>query len=88
MVNKGTLQEKIAQLVNDKRIEGISDMRDESNQKGIRLVIELKKGVIPQVVLNNLYKHSSCSRPSARTCWHWSTVCRARCPWMRSSVIG
>ena len=58
MVNKGTLQEKIAQLVNDKRIEGISDMRDESNQKGIRLVIELKKGVIPQVVLNNLYKHS------------------------------
>jgi DNA gyrase subunit A len=59
MVNKGTLQEKIAQLVNDKRIEGISDMRDESNQKGIRLVIELKKGVIPQVVLNNLYKYTS-----------------------------
>ena len=55
-VNKGTLQEKIAQLVNEKRIEGISDMRDESNQKGIRLVIELKKDVIPQVVLNNLYK--------------------------------
>ena len=59
MVNKGTLQEKIAQLVNDKRIEGISDMRDESNQKGIRLVIELKKGIIPQVVLNNLYKYTS-----------------------------
>ena len=55
-VNKGTLQEKIAQLVNEKRIEGISDLRDESNQKGIRLVIELKKDVIPQVVLNNLYK--------------------------------
>lgn len=55
-VNKGALQEKIAQLVNEKRIEGISDMRDESNQKGIRLVIELKKDVIPQVVLNNLYK--------------------------------
>lgn len=58
-VNKGTLQEKIAQLVNEKRIEGISDMRDESTQKGIRLVIELKKGVIPQVVLNNLYKYTS-----------------------------
>ena len=58
MVNKGTLQEKIAQLVNDKRIEGISDLRDESNQKGIRLVIELKKDVIPQVVLNNLYKYT------------------------------
>ena len=55
-VNKGALQEKIAQLVNEKRIEGVSDMRDESNQKGIRLVIELKKDVIPQVVLNNLYK--------------------------------
>ncbi len=58
-VNKGTLQEKIAQLVNEKRIEGISDMRDESTQKGLRLVIELKKGVIPQVVLNNLYKYTS-----------------------------
>lgn len=58
-VNKGTLQEKIAQLVNEKRIEGISDMRDESTSKGIRLVIELKKGVILQVVLNNLYKFTS-----------------------------
>ncbi len=58
-VNKGTLQEKIAQLVNEKRIEGISDLRDESNQKGIRLVIELKKDVIPQVVQNNLYKYTA-----------------------------
>ena len=58
-VNKGTLQEKIAQLVNEKRIEGISDMRDESTSKGIRLVIELKKGVVPEVVLNNLYKFTS-----------------------------
>ena len=57
-VNKGALQEKIAQLVNEKRIEGISDLRDESNQKGIRLVIELKKDVIPQVVQNNLYKYT------------------------------
>ncbi len=55
-VNKGTLQEKIAQLVNEKRIEGISDLRDETNRKGIRLVIELKQNAIPQVVLNNLYK--------------------------------
>ncbi len=58
-VNKGMLQEKIAQLVNEKRIEGISDMRDESNRKGLRLVIELKQNVIPQVVLNNLYKFTS-----------------------------
>ena len=58
-VNKGMLQEKIAQLVNDKRIEGISDMRDESNRKGLRLVIELKQNAVPEVVLNNLYKHTS-----------------------------
>ncbi|MBS6417955.1 MAG: DNA gyrase subunit A [Olsenella uli] len=58
-VNKGTLQEKIAQLVNEKRVEGISDMRDESNRKGLRLVIELKQGAIPEVVLNNLYKYSA-----------------------------
>ncbi len=58
-VNKGTLQEKIAQLVNEKRVEGISDMRDESNRKGLRLVIELKREAIPEVVLNNLYKYSS-----------------------------
>ena len=57
-VNKGTLQEKIAQLVNEKRIEGISDLRDETNRKGMRLVIDLKQNAIPQVVLNNLYKHT------------------------------
>ncbi len=55
-VNKGLLQEKIAQTVNEKRIEGISDMRDESNRKGMRIVIDLKSGAVPQVVLNNLYK--------------------------------
>lgn len=58
MVNKGLLQEKIAQLINEKRIVGISDMRDESNRKGMRLVFDLKSGVVPEVVLNNLYKHS------------------------------
>ncbi|MDD2587810.1 MAG: DNA gyrase subunit A [Atopobiaceae bacterium] len=57
-VNKGLLQEKIAELVNEKRLEGISDMRDETNRKGMRLVFDLKQGAIPQVVLNNLYKHS------------------------------
>ena len=56
-VNKGLLQEKIAQAVNEKRIEGISDMRDESNLKeGVRIVIDLKQGAVPEVVLNNLYK--------------------------------
>ena len=57
-VNKGLLQEKTAKLVNDKVIEGISDMRDETNRKGMRLVIDLKTNVVPEVVLNNLYKHT------------------------------
>jgi DNA gyrase subunit A len=57
-VNKRVLQEKIAELVNDKRIEGISDIRDESDKSGMRVVIELKRGEIPEVVLNNLYKQT------------------------------
>jgi DNA gyrase subunit A len=55
-VNKKTLQEKIAELVNDKRIEGISHIQDESDKSGMRLVIELKRGEVPEVVLNNLFK--------------------------------
>ncbi|GHT99713.1 DNA gyrase subunit A [Betaproteobacteria bacterium] len=57
-VNKKTLQEKIAELVNDKRIEGISEIRDESDKSGMRLVIELKRGEMPEVVLNNLFKYT------------------------------
>ncbi|HEX7220285.1 MAG TPA: DNA gyrase subunit A, partial [Burkholderiales bacterium] len=55
-VNKKVLLEKIAELVTDKRLEGISDIRDESDKDGMRVVIELKRGEIPEVVLNNLYK--------------------------------
>src|SRR4051812_40205579 len=55
-VNKRVLLEKIAELVTDKRLEGISDLRDESDKSGMRMVIELKRGEIPDVVLNNLYK--------------------------------
>ena len=55
-VNKKALLEKIAELVTEKRIEGISDIRDESDKSGMRVVIELKRGEIPEVVLNNLYK--------------------------------
>ena len=58
-VNKAKLVEKIAELVHDKRIEGISDIRDESDRQGMRIVIELKKDVYPQVILNTLYKHTS-----------------------------
>jgi DNA gyrase subunit A len=57
-VNKKTLIEKIAELVNDKKIEGISDLRDESDKSGMRMVIELKRGEVPEVVLNNLYKQT------------------------------
>ncbi len=55
-LNKARLIEKIAELVNEKRLDGISEIRDESNREGIRVVIELKRDAIPQVVLNKLYK--------------------------------
>jgi len=55
-VNKAKLLERIAQLVRDKKIEGISDLRDESDRDGIRIVVEVKRGQIPEVVLNQLYK--------------------------------
>ena len=55
-VNKKNLLERIAELVNEKRVEGISDLRDESDKSGMRVVIELKRGEVPEVVLNNLYK--------------------------------
>jgi DNA gyrase subunit A len=57
-VNKARLVEKIADLVREKRLEGISDLRDESDRDGIRVVLELKKGTIPQVVINTLYKNT------------------------------
>ncbi len=58
-VNKARLVEHIAELVKEKRIEGISDLRDESDKDGMRVVIELRKGVIPRIILNQLYKHTS-----------------------------
>jgi DNA gyrase subunit A len=57
-VNKKTFVEKIAELVNEKKIEGISDLRDESDKSGMRVVIELKRGEIGEVILNNLYKQT------------------------------
>ncbi|MBT5551717.1 MAG: DNA gyrase subunit A [Nitrospina sp.] len=57
-VNKAKLVEKIAELVRDKRLEGISDLRDESDREGIRVVVELKKGIMGQVVLNSIYKNT------------------------------
>jgi len=57
-VNKAKLIEKIAELAREKKIDGISDLRDESDREGIRIVLELKRGEIPQVILNQLYKHT------------------------------
>ena len=57
-VNKARLIEKMADLAREKTIEGISDLRDESDRDGMRIVIELKRGEVPEVVLNNLYKHT------------------------------
>src|SRR6266542_2017251 len=57
-VNKKTLLERIADLVRDKVIDGISDLRDESDREGMRIVIELKRGEVAEVILNNLYKHT------------------------------
>ena len=58
-VNKATLVEKIAQLTREKRVEGISDIRDESDRHGMRVVIDLRRDAQPTIVLNNLYKHTS-----------------------------
>jgi DNA gyrase subunit A len=57
-VNKATLIERIAHLVNEKKIDDITDIRDESNKEGLRIVIELKRDAIPKVVINNLYKYT------------------------------
>ena len=58
-LNKAKLIEKIAELAREKTVDGISDLRDESDRDGMRIVVELKRGEVPEVVLNNLYKHTS-----------------------------
>ncbi|MEJ8566669.1 DNA gyrase subunit A [Elongatibacter sediminis] len=58
-VNKARLLEKIAELVKERRIEGITELRDESDKDGMRVVIELRRGEVPEVILNNLYKHTA-----------------------------
>ena len=58
MVNKSRLIEQIAELVRDKKVEGITDLRDESDRDGMRIVVEVKRDAIPYIVLNQLYKHT------------------------------
>lgn len=57
-LNKARLIEKIAELVKEKKIEGITELRDESDKDGMRIVIELRRGEVPEVVLNNLYQQT------------------------------
>jgi DNA gyrase subunit A len=75
-VNKARLIEKIAELVKDKRVEGISALRDESDKDGMRIVIEIKRDAVGEVVLNNLYSQTSCRFPSVSTWWRCTMVSR------------
>ena len=68
-VNKKTLQERMAELVHEKKIEDISHIQDESDKSGMRLVIELKRGAVPEVVLNNLYKQTQLQDTLVSTWW-------------------
>lgn len=76
-VNKALLIEKIAELVKDKKINGIADLRDESDRDGMRIVIELKKDQIAKAILNQLYKHTPCSPISVSIWWPWSMANRS-----------
>jgi DNA gyrase/topoisomerase IV subunit A len=73
-VNKATLIEKMAELVRDKKIEGISDIRDESDKDGIRVVIELKRGVMARWCSTTCTSTPSWRSPSARSCWRSTTA--------------
>ncbi len=70
-VNKAEMIKKTADLVNDKKIEGITDIRDESDRKGLRIVYELRKDAIPNVVLNLLYQHTALQTSLMSTTSHW-----------------
>ena len=69
-VNKASMIEKIAELVRDKTIEGIADLRDESDRHGMRVVVELKRDAVADVVLNQLYRYSQLQPASGPICWH------------------
>jgi DNA gyrase subunit A len=84
-LNKARLIERIAELVKEKKLEGISELRDESDKDGLRMVIELRKGEIGDVVLNNLYAQTRCRTSSASTWWRWSTASRGCSTSRRSS---
>ena len=68
MVNKARMIEKMSQLVREKKIEGITEIRDESNRDGIRVVIELRRDIQPEVILNQLYKLTSLQTTFGANC--------------------
>ncbi len=76
-VNKSSLIERIAELVRDERIDAISDLRDESDQRGMSIVIELKRGAQPQKVLNHFINSQPCSPWSVCRCWPWCMETRS-----------
>jgi DNA gyrase subunit A len=75
-VNKARLIEKIAELVKEKRVEGISALRDESDKDGMRIVIEIKRDAVGEVVLNNLYSQTQLRSPSVSTWLRCTMVSR------------
>jgi DNA gyrase subunit A len=70
-VNKSTLIERMAELVREGKLDQISDIRDESDRTGMRIVIELKRGAAPKKVRNRLFKHTRCKPPLASIRWRW-----------------
>src|SRR6058998_2236233 len=91
-VNKASLIEKISELSKEKKIEGISEIRDETNREGIRVVLELGRGGIPQIILNQLYKHTQMQTSFGIIMLRSSTAARrsstSRECWRRSSASG
>ena len=73
-VNKSVLVKKISQLVNERKIDGVVDLRDESDRRGIRIVVDLRRGVIPDIVIKYLYKYTALKPASASICWQWWTT--------------
>jgi DNA gyrase subunit A len=75
-VNKSTLIERMAELVREGRLDMISDIRDESDRTGMRIVIELKRNAAPKKARNRLFKHTQLQAPLASTRWRWSAASR------------
>ena len=76
-MNKARLIEKIAELVKEKKIEGITELRDESDKDGMRIVVEVRRGEMPEVILNNLFAQTQLPECLVSIPWRWWTANRA-----------